>query len=129
MHGVRVLAVFAVVWVVVASPLLTRNVLRFRHPFHNVSTWLLFVDEYQDPDQVSQSTTVAEAAAADVGSHTWAELAAQILSRPVEPPRSIDSQIPVDVETVFRTCLQKSPADRYADSNAVADDLDRFLAG
>ena len=102
-HGVRVLAVFAVVWVVVASPLLTRNVLRFRHPFHNVNTWLLFVDEYQDPDQLSQSMTVAEAAAAYVGSHTWAEMAAReaqgliwevfVLLRSLGPPPWEDARV------------------------------------
>ncbi|MEE4271610.1 MAG: tetratricopeptide repeat protein [Thermoanaerobaculales bacterium] len=49
----------------------------------------------------------------------------------VDPPplRSIAPQIPRDLETVVMTCLAKDPERRYPSSRALADDLDRFLAG
>ena len=39
---------FGLVWCVVASPLLVRNVRRFGSPFYNVNSKLLFADEYSD---------------------------------------------------------------------------------
>ena len=94
---------FGVIWMVVASPLLTRNALRFHHPLHNVNTWLLFVDEYQDPVELSQAMTVSEAAVAYLGTHTWSEIALRemqgliwegfILLRALGPPPWDDARI------------------------------------
>jgi serine/threonine protein kinase len=44
------------------------------------------------------------------------------------PPRSLDSGIPRDLETVVLKCLNKDPAWRYQTALELADDLRRFLA-
>jgi WD40 repeat protein len=47
---------------------------------------------------------------------------------PVSPSR-LRPNLPRDVGTIILTCLRKEPARRYASAAALADDLDRFLAG
>ena len=42
-------------------------------------------------------------------------------------PRAIDRDIPADLETIILKTLQKSPDDRYASAQELADDLRRFL--
>ena len=44
-------------------------------------------------------------------------------------PRSINRQIPPDLETICLKCLEKNPTARYSSAAALAEDLDRFLAG
>src|SRR5262249_31995910 len=48
-----------------------------------------------------------------------------------EPPRpsTLRPDAPPDLEAVVLKCLEKAPADRYADAAALADDLAAFLAG
>ncbi|HNH84410.1 MAG TPA: serine/threonine-protein kinase, partial [Acidobacteriota bacterium] len=43
--------------------------------------------------------------------------------------RSLDSRIPVDLETIVMKCLAKEPQQRYDSARALQDDLLRFLAG
>ena len=43
------------------------------------------------------------------------------------PPRSIDRNIPPELETILLKAAAKEPGDRYASAGAMADDLRRFL--
>ena len=45
------------------------------------------------------------------------------------PPSRLQPGLPRDAETICLKCLQKDPQRRYADAAALAEDLDRFLAG
>jgi serine/threonine-protein kinase len=43
------------------------------------------------------------------------------------PPRRLQPSIPVDVETICLTAMEKAPVRRYSSAGAMAEDLDRFL--
>ena len=45
------------------------------------------------------------------------------------PPRMVVPTVPVDLERITLRCLQREPADRYPDLDALAADLERFAAG
>lgn len=46
---------------------------------------------------------------------------------PLTPVRTFNSEIPHALEAILAKCLAFSPDDRYADAQALADDLERFL--
>ncbi len=60
-------------------------------------------------------------------SENKAELTRQILETQPRRPRSIDSRIPVDLETIVQKAIAKAPRDRYQSLQSLADDLRLFL--
>jgi tRNA A-37 threonylcarbamoyl transferase component Bud32 len=57
------------------------------------------------------------------------ETLAQVRDQEPVPPRRLQPSVPADLETVCLTCLQKTPARRYAGAAELADDLRRFREG
>lgn len=47
--------------------------------------------------------------------------------RPVEFPEAVQRLIPRDLKTIVERCMRPNPEERYADMEAVASDLERFL--
>jgi serine/threonine protein kinase len=55
------------------------------------------------------------------------ELLRQIAFDEPRPPRRLNRAIPSELETIVLKALEKTPADRYATAQELADDLERFL--
>jgi WD40 repeat protein len=53
----------------------------------------------------------------------------QLLERDPERPRAVNPKADRDLETIALKCLEKSPARRYGSAEALAEDLERWLAG
>jgi tetratricopeptide (TPR) repeat protein len=53
----------------------------------------------------------------------------QIINDDPLPPRRHNPAVPVDLETIVLTAMAKSRDERYVSAQAMADDLERFLAG
>src|SRR5262249_1772754 len=53
----------------------------------------------------------------------------QVVHEEPIPPRRLQSNVPLDLETVCLKCLEKNPGRRYASALALAEDLRRFLGG
>jgi WD40 repeat protein/tRNA A-37 threonylcarbamoyl transferase component Bud32 len=53
----------------------------------------------------------------------------EVLEKEPEPPRALNPRLDRDLETVCLKPLQKDPAQRYGSAEALAEDLERWLAG
>lgn len=101
--------------------------------------------EYMAPEQISTTNTAANQGQVDVyglgitlyealtGTVPFRGQAMEILEQhrsadPV-PPRDLNRTIPKDLETICLTAMAKDPSRRYASAKAMADDLQRYLAG
>jgi len=60
---------------------------------------------------------------------TPAEITARVVNDPPQRPRALRPAVPAGLEGIVLKCLEKAPAARYPTPAALADDLDRFLAG
>ncbi|HYI00181.1 protein kinase domain-containing protein, partial [Hyalangium sp.] len=57
------------------------------------------------------------------------EIVSRIQSEEPRPPRALVPDLPVDLEAIVLKCLEKDRSARYDSARALADDLERFLAG
>ena len=57
------------------------------------------------------------------------QVLACVLTKDPDPPSRKRPGLPPDLDAVVLTCMAKDPRERYAEAAALADDLDRFLAG
>jgi eukaryotic-like serine/threonine-protein kinase len=53
----------------------------------------------------------------------------QVRENDPEPPSRLDRRVSRDLEIICLKCLEKDPRQRYSSAEAVADDLERWLAG
>jgi WD40 repeat protein len=104
---------------------------------------VLGTPEYMSPEQIgapdridertdvySLGVTLYEALTGEVPFRGVAHLILnQVLNDDPRPPRRLNDKIARDLETICLHCMEKEPGKRYASAAALAEDLERFLAG
>ncbi len=60
---------------------------------------------------------------------SFPDLLRQVLLDEPAPPRLVNPRVARDLEAIVLVCLEKDPARRYPTAAALAQDLERFLAG
>jgi hypothetical protein len=60
---------------------------------------------------------------------TFLETLEQVRSQHPVPPRLLQPKVTHDLDAICLKCLEKEPSRRFLTAEALADDLDRFLAG
>ena len=68
------LALFALTFAAVASPVLVRNTIRFGSPTYNINSYLLWVDAYESPNAMAERMTTSEARTAYLATHSFTDL-------------------------------------------------------
>ena len=68
------LAMILLAWVLIASPLLTRNLRMFGNPIYNDNSYFLFLDQFEDLPQLAQRITVGEAAEQYLAEHSVGDM-------------------------------------------------------
>ncbi|MFP2933912.1 serine/threonine-protein kinase, partial [Pyxidicoccus sp. 3LG] len=61
--------------------------------------------------------------------NTEHELITRLQAEEPRPPRSLDADIPEDLEAIVLKCLEKERPARYDSARALVEDLERFLEG
>ncbi|QRO02891.1 protein kinase [Archangium violaceum] len=57
------------------------------------------------------------------------EVLSNIAAQEPRPPRSLNPDLPADLEAIILKCMEKDRSARYDSARALAEDLDRFLNG
>jgi len=96
---------------------------------------------YMPPEQTRRGSLDARADVYGLGATLYHLLTGQppfhghedallrIVQSPPKRPRSIRPEVPLELEAICLKCLEKKPEDRYPSAEALAQDLERFLAG
>jgi hypothetical protein len=80
-RGLGQIACVTLAFVIVAGPLLIRNVRRYNSPFHNINSLLLFADRYEDLEPMLRSgVTTGEAARNWLATHDAGDILRRELS-------------------------------------------------
>jgi tetratricopeptide (TPR) repeat protein len=66
---------------------------------------------------------------APFGGESVIETLDSVRTRPPEPPSRFNAKVPRDLEVICLKCLEKQPSRRYATAHALAEDLQRWIAG
>jgi hypothetical protein len=70
----RLALILLAAWITIASPLLVRNLRVYGHPLYNVNSHFLFMDEFENPSEVSRRITIGEAAKEYFATHSIGEM-------------------------------------------------------
>jgi serine/threonine protein kinase len=57
------------------------------------------------------------------------EMLAQVRHEPAQPPSKVRGDVPEELDSICLRCLAKKPEQRYPSALALAEELERFLAG